>query len=418
MLVMFWKVWARHLLFVTLCMVVLGCAVVGTRDIGSPETVPLGKDYSLPRGLVPISLSVVPAAATFSVVLGPEPIMVPDPAHDYILKYNWSPTADDNWQIKTSNSLLDLISITTEDRLDQIILEAVKSISAVQESSFIGGTNAVTFFTDTFDPTDSSRVGDVETSINKLIHDLTKDIDKYNCVPNFSTLKRAEQALCQEYRRIKKKSGANQFVRLGIGLPNAKSFSKKPRCDIGICYRSVKPHKVVVNMGTNTSLSKTFMLPNSSPVIAFDLTRAAFVKKVIKLDFTDGILEDVHVHKPAELEELAKLPFEVSKLLISVPTEIVKLRINQDNARASEIESAGKLREARQNARVEQAKTENAALLQSARSGNFLGSTVPVVSGGQANTILPSLVPNASGNIQGAPGGVGGGIPGQKISPP
>ena len=94
-----------------------------------------------------------------------------------------------------------------------------------------------------------------------------------------------------------------------------------------VYYRPLLPCILKVRF-FDTLYEKIIYLPNKSPIIAFDITRPAFTKKVTKLTFANGVLTEVYLNKPSELLAGLKIPTEIIKAVAGMPLELLQFRVN------------------------------------------------------------------------------------------
>ncbi|HEY7428941.1 MAG TPA: hypothetical protein VH682_32220, partial [Gemmataceae bacterium] len=143
---------------------------------------------------------------------------------------------------------------------------------------------------------------------------------------------------CREYERLyrtpdedveyvdeqtgqKRKMKTKPIVRMAWVLPKIPTPVAQARCEVGFCYRHTLPHTLHLIVGSSSVYSYTFQLPNSSPIVSLDLTRAIAVTKTTKISFGRlGEITQIEVKKGhgdaatgvvtdgAEAVELALLP--------------------------------------------------------------------------------------------------------------
>jgi hypothetical protein len=70
-------------------------------------------------------------------------------------------------------------------------------------------------------------------------------------------------------------------------------------------------------------------LENLSPVISVGISRAIFARRNAALMFENGVLNTVCIAKTSEIENFVAIPFEISRSLVALPSQIVKVRINR-----------------------------------------------------------------------------------------
>jgi hypothetical protein len=73
--------------------------------------------------------------------------------------------------------------------------------------------------------------------------------------------------------------------------------------------------------------SRTVLLPNEAPLMTLDITRPAFIRKVINLTFTNGILTEVHINKPSEILAGLKIPLDIVKAIAAIPKELLTFKV-------------------------------------------------------------------------------------------
>ncbi len=117
--------------------------------------------YSIPKTMVAVYFSnVAGAPPTFQTYL------VPDPAHNYTLNYEPSPTSDDTWEIKVNSDtgFLESINVVADDQTDEILKGAAKSAGAL--SPFLStDEKAPPDFV--FDPSEPKSVSEAQAEIRQ-----------------------------------------------------------------------------------------------------------------------------------------------------------------------------------------------------------------------------------------------------------
>lgn len=114
-------------------------------------------------------------------------------------------------------------------------------------------------------------------------------------------------------------------------------------------YRALRPVTVSVEPESNAAsraacgnetaaeiAEVSAVLPDAAMELSLPVKGAAFAKSSVKFTFQDGIPTMVDVDRPSPLVAVAGLPIEILKALVSVPAEIIKLRIDYTNQQAAE----------------------------------------------------------------------------------
>jgi len=73
----------------------------------------------------------------------------------------------------------------------------------------------------------------------------------------------------------------------------------------------------------------TVMAQNPSKTFVADTGRGFLVKKRIDMAVTDGVLTGLEVDKPSEVLQAVTLPVEIIKTIVSIPAELLTLKIKQ-----------------------------------------------------------------------------------------
>ncbi len=109
--------------------------------------------------------------------------------------------------------------------------------------------------------------------------------------------------------------------------------------DGALFYRTALPQTIVLrqcNSGTAcANIDDTVpieatatMLPQIGPISYIPMRSSAFVKTVDDVVFDNGMLVSWNASRPSEVLEVVRLPVKILKAIVSVPAELVKLRID------------------------------------------------------------------------------------------
>lgn len=119
---------------------------------------------------------------------------------------------------------------------------------------------------------------------------------------------------------------------------NVKAHQTCPDLNSGICYRPMAPHMLTFS-NNNIDKSQTYLLPNGTKIVSFNMKRASFVKVVYGLKFTDGVLTEVHLNKPSEVLGAVKIPLQIAEALVALPAQIFKLRVDYSTSQKTAFEN-------------------------------------------------------------------------------
>jgi hypothetical protein len=160
--------------------------------------------------------------------------------------------------------------------------------------------------------------------------------------------------------------------RYGIRLEAAPMISgTDPRCVLtpagacepvcaqsGVCYRPVVPYSIKVTPsavvtppkpGAKGSISvlpegiqEIYMLPNRSPVVCLPIDRVPFVTSKFKVAFEDGLLTEMSSDKPSEILGFLQIPLTIARAIVSVPGELLQVKVTNTGNVAKAAESEKK----------------------------------------------------------------------------
>jgi hypothetical protein len=296
--------------FLILVAVLAGCSVYRTRrepsgcstDPSPCAVAGHGQHYALPKRLVKVSVSTDPETISFK-----EYVTVPDPDHHYVLDYLPNAFASDTVKVQTSDAgLLMLIDAKTSDESGRIILElgnavidASAGVPPPPTTAEKDGPAPVPFEA-TFDPASEAARSRFNEELRNNHFNLRIDV---TCVPNS----------CYD--------------------PRQNSRQRSPHNTCGVLYRAPRLYKMHVRPINSDDLvgDIPLLLPQGSPILVLNITRGAFIEKQTVLSFTDGLLNKIEISKPSEVAAFIGIPIELVHTLLSLPTEVLKVKVKYLN---------------------------------------------------------------------------------------
>jgi uncharacterized protein YceK len=234
-----------------------------------------------------------------------------DPAHRYLAMPFHNPLRDDTSTLKVSaNGLLSNANVIAVDRTADILVEAAGAISAFRtpgvRTLVVGGPTP---------PTCASLPRQIVE-----IFDPAAGVSGVNQV-----LKTAEFPL-----EIDVESAATAAV-IGTAATTAPAIPE----NAGLFYRSPVPILVKIKQQFGTDASglrqvdaAVVMLPQAGPISYIPLKSSIFVRTVDDVTFTDGVISAWTNERPSELLEFVRLPVKVAQAIISVPAQLLSLRVD------------------------------------------------------------------------------------------
>jgi hypothetical protein len=287
-----------------------------------------GVAYFLPKVLIKVSADLQTAAApaaTPAAAFAPaqktdhysiqvEQITVPDPRYMYALSLKPAPQSSDHFNlVVNANGFLSSVNASNEDRTGQI----VEALAQTAANAFEASAMALAATTPEplpkhleyiFDPSDPTEIQKAKAAFEFGGHQLI-DIE---CVPL--------NGLAPARMPAKKEKECDRLTEDEAG---------------GVFYRNALPYILSVKPLTigenNTNIQQVVMLPNQAPIFEIDVRRAPFVGVNTAMTFTNGYLTSLDYTKPSEIEGFVSIPLELSKMALSVPTNLLQLKIDLAN---------------------------------------------------------------------------------------
>jgi hypothetical protein len=267
------------------------CAVLTTHPIAhAPQEV--AATYTLPKAIVTV---VVHEDGDRVFLKGDNIKYVPDPDQVFAVNYNPSVFASDDVQIEVDKfGYLAKVSVTTDVVADDIIINVAKAVAAFPAATLPPG-NAIA--TVSFDPTN------------------TLDLDAAN----------------RHLSSIKKNLKIRLHPAASKAGPNAVAAITR-RSYTGIAYRPLTPLVLELLRDEVVEDQITVLVPNASRIMTIPISRSGFVERVSAVEFESGVIAKIALKKPSEALAFVSIPIEVAKAIISVPAELIQLRVGATNA--------------------------------------------------------------------------------------
>jgi hypothetical protein len=128
----------------------------------------------------------------------------------------------------------------------------------------------------------------------------------------------------------------------------------------GLFYRRLLPYRLDVYKGNRVFDKKTVWeresftllktvhieLPNASPPELLKFTGTAFAKRDFDTEFNDGLLISHKEERPSEALSIVAIPYDIIKAAISVPADIISLKVNYSNQETTLVETQTRLLQA------------------------------------------------------------------------
>lgn len=264
-----------------------------------------------------------------------------DPDRRFIAAIAHSPLRDDSVALAVSPSgLLTSTNVISTDRTADIIVELAGAISGM------GGSRAMT------------RDGSPPVACATLPRQFVRIFDPlagWSAAPNsapatgFSLpaidLLNGELATAKFPVRIVPDMRAliEPDVTAGNQRPRLRGTPDYRRYEGAIYYRSPVPMTFAIEQDSSVGWQPVdaaiVMLPQAGPVSYVPMNSSAFVRTVDDVRFVDGSIASWNAERPSEVLEIVRLPVRVLTAIMTVPGQIISLRVNQDTSERNLAES-------------------------------------------------------------------------------
>lgn len=257
-----------------------------------------------------------------------------------------SPLRDDDTKLAVNNAgLFTTANVIAADRTGDILVEIASAFSGLGGSAgdplaFEAAPERAnpaecgkipTKFAYRFDPSDPAELGKTNHELKEAGFPFRIQVpamaDKY-------TFQNARSEIVDRQRVVGKPSEGDEYkYELGNALRHQGTNG-------ALFYRTALPQTVILRQcetgtdcaedGTNTvPIEATItMLPQIGPISYIPMRSSAFVKTVDDVVFDNGMLVSWNASRPSEILEIVRLPVKILKSVVSVPAEIIKLRID------------------------------------------------------------------------------------------
>lgn len=299
----FWGVLSRsHVAAAAIVLTALsaGCTAILVEKIEPDQQYFQGISYFLPKALVDLTIK-RDATNGLSLLVG-DVRFVPDAQHHYSVTIDHNPLYEDEITIATeANGLLKSINSIMTDRTPEIIKRIANAPIVV-----LGATESVFVNVQAFDikmTIDPASPADVER-VRVRLRGLDPKI-RFDSRPH-------------------------------VHIPSDASIIH-PDCGKHICFRTAMPYALELSTAEPAAMPRVVarqvvVVPNKHVVGQIPVTRAPFVKKEFKLDFTSGMLTQVYLKNPSEVLEFIQIPIAVAKSIVAIPSAMLKFQTTQITA--------------------------------------------------------------------------------------
>ena len=316
--------------------------------------------YYLPKRLLTVTVT-SDDNKSYDIALDDKYTAVPDVNFLFCLDYLSSSFAEDYVGIdRTPSGLLRRVFTKAIDKSDEIAIKVIDAlgtgaaaVDAARSRNFPkqGDKWVVSQFT--FDPFDFESLDRINSALARVGFCVFLDPHNDPFVPPWSG------ANC--LGRFKSKPSWEPAIyptvaqRRGGSLKDANFAAEPVRLEArdGILYRPNLTHGFVILRRQDPTSGEPWELykksrieiPNAAPIFSVKVERSLFVERQTDLQFSEGVLMDVAIKKDSELAAFAEIPLVAAQVVVNVPTQVLKIRLNTANNEAAVIAANTKLLE-------------------------------------------------------------------------
>jgi hypothetical protein len=317
----------RRAVVVILCLSVCSCAVFKSKTANLAQTAPAHATtpgtlaYFLPTGRVHLHISEFKSG---NLTITPSTIYIADPTKACFFRYRQSVLSDDQIKVTlTDEGLLSSVTSTTTDATPQIFQNlgelAANTLKIVAKAVGAGAEETQLEIDEVINPLNTADVAQLNHQLNWIGLNLIVTAD----IPGAAgaTLNTSQSWGLAET------GSTGGIQREGIFyrpvLPYRLTFLSDPMTAMP---RDGTPHPPLQSLPAPGIFSVTVALPNEAPVMAIDVSRAAFVTNSVTIAFSNGMLKDIAYNKPSQASGLVQIPVDLSRKLLSVPDDLLTIR--------------------------------------------------------------------------------------------
>lgn len=233
---------------------------------------------------------------------------VPDHSQRFVADYAHNILRDDDGKLSlTAEGLLSSSNIVAADRTGDILVELAGAIAG--------------FGTGGIKPMGNNEVrtpqGDCDAPVKKFVYQFDPAND-----PTASS--------------VNKELTDSGFGVITLELKGSAAPATAPKeQDINaigrqgaLFYRSAVPITVIIRQQGRPVDAAMAMIPQIGPISYVPVRSSAFVKTVDDVTFSNGAITAWNASRPSEVLEVVRLPIKLLKAVISVPAEILSLKVN------------------------------------------------------------------------------------------
>lgn len=291
--------------------------------------------YHLPKRLV--SVRVGGTSSSYSIAVDGDKL-VSDADETFCLDFVYSFVSEDRIGIqRTPDQLLQRIYTYANDRTKPIAEAMIRATGELVAASIAGGlanrnaeqqiADAANYATLSYDPFDRREAEEVNRALRPFGYCLYLDNRDDPYVPDWSP------GLCGRGSAVKDPDP---------GYYQTEYRKARQLMQRGVLYRQELSHRLVVMRKNDPgnprepwhlAATEYLQMPNRAPIFALGINRAFLVTAETDVVFENGLLKNITVLRPSELNAFVDLPLYAARVALSVPAMTLRIFENEKENR-------------------------------------------------------------------------------------
>lgn len=270
--------------------------------------------YYLPKGIVNLQITHSPTG--FSVELAsPSVDLLPDPDHNYFLRYTPNAFTHDEIQVSFSpQGFLKHVKTSIEDQRGEFISKVTDLASSIAQVAVAPvstrSVDTIILHSGPFDPFNEAEVKELQAKM--------KEVDK---------------------------SSSFEIKELGAAEQGSQDGGQSAEGGLGIYYRPLSTFSMTLN-GSKGNSRTLLRLPHPQRVHFIEIPIASWVKTEFEIQFEEGgYPSNIHISKPSTALAMIQVPINIVAAILRLPGELFKFRIDLNSAKQNSLIREQELRE-------------------------------------------------------------------------
>jgi hypothetical protein len=261
---------------------------------------------------------------------------VPDRASTFVANLNHLPTRDDSLQITVENGMLSSTGKAVADDKTADILVSIASIIGGKKTDPIVKLNFLSYNRELLPTKNDSPNAEVKKDCK--LGNISRIFDPTNQAETKHALSDVFKALSPSFSiKIGSVEGGIKTEPETLEKTSVFSVHQLSHPIEGLAYRPLRDLAVTVTprpnpncaiVGDQNSETLVIAVPDTSRIAYLPMQSGALNNNTTSFAFSQGSPKEFTTGRASEIAALLKIPVNIAKALISVPTDLIKLRVD------------------------------------------------------------------------------------------